>query len=1015
MRETVFSDVADVVRSFFIFLQASQARRMLVRWFILFFFCTSSISGTPSDTLEGSAAFTSSPSFSVFQDQDIGMIIQEHLINPYYAKPLPPAEDVTVFFEDSLRLWKDLTWWQKIRVNNKGTLEHNQVPENSWGKSHIDSHFMPGGQGAFLDRDPRAAHGSDHATRMAVIAPVFAYLYHKYHPDYKEKVFRDLLPLIQFVGAAHDCGRQTEGPDVYDDDSAAYAKGALINLGITDKSSLAACIEAISYKDSNPMEKKGIVAKCVQNSDSAEFARLLLRRHFQDPNDFEYSRGKLDIYIEMKQLHEDGQIDRATFDEFKEELDALRAELNSFIFTTHQKSFREKASKDGKCYLDEVLREVNKTKVPLLHKIVSQLGIKKSKCRSSVIPPEYITSCLQTCLEILPTELLEEFRGRLEDIPAKEKDLRTIEREINGREETETELYNAIEGQEGERIANAFTALPPISREKCRPELQKFIATIGVNEQVAAESVDIFEDEKLNQELCHLLQSEQVDPQYLVNQAVNLLDRLEIRPDAIKQTTVAKALKIAAQRFLQGGDAEKASGALCLAANGLNVAQMHPLQKLLGSGRHLLASGAPVFIPTGCDSVRRRQLRVCEKIIDNKPICELCFELTVKARQHLQHCFALNSYSQFQTVPFRFMGKKDGAVTEIEIGTASRIKLTENVELEVGNDPGYWNMYHHVRISCKQGISLQEVHQSLARVGLPTALMVSGIDDQKKECLARILHFRFPKKSKLGSSTDPYEIYNTLSEKERRGVDGDLESMKLSLVGPHHLEYVLPSLPKEVEELGGECIGVYISAGGIFGTAEVLADIFQTGLLSTQERFQRGILGHACSPKYNCKAGSANQVFTRLFTENQLTSEYSVSRFPVRGKILIMFDLQAMERLPYFYLRDVAGVRNPDHRVEKHLAEKQRPIKNFIGAEHIAVRPGLEEFVSKQVGLPHPLNEIMFNQTLGPQYIRKIVLERERDKGIVLRVLRSRGIVEINGVSLEEAVVVSSHLTSRIL
>jgi len=1013
MRETVFSDAVDVMRSFFIFFQASQARRMLVRWFIFFFFCTSAVAGTPSDTLEGSAAFTSSPSFSVFQDQDIGMIIQEHLINPYYAKPLPPVEEVTVFFEGSPYLWKDLTWRQKIRVNNTGTHKHNQVPENSWGKAHIDTHFMPGGQGVFLDRDPRAGHGCDHAARMAVIAPVFAYLYHKYHPDYKGKAFQELLPLIQFVGAAHDCGRQTEGPDVYDNASAAYAKGALINLGITDEPSLAACIEAISNKDSNPMEKKGIVAKCVQNSDSAEFTRLLLCGHFQDLRGFEYSRGKLDIYVEMKQLHEDGQIDRETFNEFLKELDALRVELNKFIFTTHQKNFRKKASEEGKIYLDEILREVNKTKVPLLHKVVSQLGIKKGKCRPSTIPPEYVTSCLHTCLEILPTELLKEFKGRLEGIPAKEKDLRTIEGEIKGREEAETEFYNAIEGQEGERIANAFIALSPISREKCRPELQKFISTIDVTMLVG-----IFEDEKLNQELCRLLQSSEVDPQDLVNMAISFLDRLKARPDAIKQTTVAKALKIAAQRFLQGGDTEKSSGALRLAANGLSVAHIHPLRKLLGSERHLLASGAPVFIPTGCDSIRRRQLRVCQRIIDEKTFCELSFELTVKARQHLQHHFDLNPCSQFQTGPLQFVGMKDSSLLSgnvREIGTASRIKLSENMELEVGNDPEFWTAYHNVRIFCTQRTSLQEIYQTFALIGLPTALMVSGIDDQKKECLARILHFRFPKKSTLGSSADPCEIYNNLSQKERRGVDRDLASMRLSLVGPHHLEYVLPSISKEVEELGGECIGVHICSGGTYPTAVVLANIIRTGFLSTQERFQRGIISHGCVPIHNCRTGSANQVFTRLFTENQFTSKYEIARCPRQGKILIMLDLQVMERLPYFYLSDLGGVRNPYFRVKENVAEKLRPAQHRLGAEHIAERPSLEEFVSKQVFRPYPHNEIMFDKTLGPQYIRKIVLRTERDKRTVLKVLRSRGILEINGVSLEEAVVVSSHLTSKIL
>jgi len=268
---------------------------------------------------------------------------------------------------------------------------------------------MPENQRAFLETDPKQSHGSDHAVRMAIIGPLFAYLYQKYHPDYNDALPPNLLRFIQFVGAAHDCGRQTEGPDVYDEDSASYAKEALRNLGVTDSKSLEECKEAIEEKDAPPTATKGLVAKCVQNADSAEFARLLLSSPLQDPAGFEHSRGYLDIYKEMEQLCRDGKVDEEQFADFKTELDALRVELNKFIFSTHTKEFRKKASKQGKCYFDEMLRTVNRSTLPLIHKIVSELGVKEERSSSIDIPSSYIIPCIESSLDILPTETLEEF------------------------------------------------------------------------------------------------------------------------------------------------------------------------------------------------------------------------------------------------------------------------------------------------------------------------------------------------------------------------------------------------------------------------------------------------------------------------------------------------------------------------------------------------------------------------------------------------------------------------------
>jgi len=623
------------------------------------------------------------------------------------------------------------------------------------------------------------------------------------------------------------------------------------------------------------------------------------------------------------------------------------------------------------------------------------------------IPPSYISPCIKSSIDTLPTETLEEFVLHLKWHSSQDSTIQTAEEEIKRRKEAERWFYTTLQKKEEELIATAFTQLPFISREKCRPKLQEYLATLKTK---TYRLLDIFVDEKQYQELCTLLNSE-IDPEKLFQKASALLKRIKLRPDPMKQTAVAKAFEKASLLFIQAGKRERARTVLCFAEKNLTVSEIHPLYKLLTS--RLLSQKSPLFISTGCDSIRRRQIEVFKKQINGKPTLELSFELTVIARKQFEKLLTRKFFSQVKTVPFEFIektAKRFSSVKSIKIDKAYKIPLSENVEMVVGNNSKYWNAYHHVRIQCKSGTSLQEIHRAFAALGLPTALMVSREEDRKKECLARILHLRFPQKSLLGDPVDPYKIYNTLSEKERQKVDDDLAQMKCTLVGPHHLEYVLPSFSRELKKAGAVCLGSYLTAGKTSNTANLLVSILQTGLLSSQARFQRGILSLGWVPTYNYKTGSANQAFARLFTEKQFSSEYKLSNFVLHKNVLILFDLQAMERLPYFYLHDRGGLRNPGYRQSLHRAKGQKPIKNFRGYKEIAVRPAPKMFVAKQEQSPHPLNEVMFDQALGSQYIRKIILENDKDRDEMLAILRKNGISDINGIPIEEAVVISSCL-----
>lgn len=311
--------------------------------------------------------------------------ITQNFINKHYGKPLPAKEDVVVPIQNEQgivewRPWVSLTREEKIKVTNTGTHKHNQLGENT-PEHVVDAQFFSeNGQHVYLKNDPREHHGNDHSSRAAIFSAAFAYLYAKYHPNYL--VTEEDVTLCQIFAAGHDSGRQTEGPDVYDERSAEFAIEELHELGIDHEKIVQECRNSIADKDNKDLKNKSLLAKCVQNADCAEFQRLYLKQPVQDAEGFNNSRNYLDIFHDFKDLA--GQNPDApllknglTYNNFLTELDFLRKEMNDFIYQTHKKENREKFS-EKENYYQEILNSITPESFPLLNSALVQVNVKKS-------------------------------------------------------------------------------------------------------------------------------------------------------------------------------------------------------------------------------------------------------------------------------------------------------------------------------------------------------------------------------------------------------------------------------------------------------------------------------------------------------------------------------------------------------------------------------------------------------------------------------------------------------------
>lgn len=97
----------------------------------------------------------------------------------------------------------------------------------------------------------RPIHGVQHACRVAYYIVVFANLYRKYgHPAALELTAEE-LELIQIAALFHDTGRQDDGEDYWDNDSALNAYDYLIEIGKSHETAKRIA-EVIANKDTYP-------------------------------------------------------------------------------------------------------------------------------------------------------------------------------------------------------------------------------------------------------------------------------------------------------------------------------------------------------------------------------------------------------------------------------------------------------------------------------------------------------------------------------------------------------------------------------------------------------------------------------------------------------------------------------------------------------------------------------------------------------------------------------------------
>lgn len=821
--------------------------------------------------------------------------------------------------------------------------------------------------------------------------------------DLREQTVRIAVFVLVFKNLFDKAGRH-----IVSDEDAWIAQIVAVALHAKkDKDSIVKILEGLGIKDRAKIERliAGIENQSLSTRDAlVESIRFAMR--------MEEDSSKLSTILQ----------DIGKSDTYRELLPFFPGNEESIKTFVIQMSKLKENTKEQKSY-QEMMKEVTSVKYPLIHKILTIYGLKKdvnvqAKEQAEQEKREQIVA---EASSILKNQLLDiisndQIATILKGLPSSENKLIDLFRTELSKRQNALRIYQEESNKEKmnfDDICDAFEQLP----EKVKSEM------FNEHLKLLSENSLWIDEDKYPLTYLHALHVELKrmvikcsDADALIRAVDNVLQHKPNVP--YMQTTVALAYEKAYQIHVEKGEHAKALAILQQAETKLVFDKSHPLSSFDAF------TDKVEFLSAGCGFIRNRTMRVSHRPTNDGDYLEVSVEFPSAIRKRLEknlEVLRTRDGVSFTREAGKYMKKgSDGTYDESTNQTLGHdLKITfddlPGVELFLGDDKEFYNQHRRLRVRIPKRTNVQDLHKAFTRLGLPMALMPSRSEDIEAEKLARILAFRFPKKVYAQTPRlSPQELYDSLKSEERRVVDDDMQNCVVSDVNNGQLEVTNPHVGKEAWNLGARALASSLAGGDVEQIGNIIVSILKTGLLSSQERYDRGLIGAGTSPVFNCKTGSFNQAFTRLLTDNFFEDQFSLDKLAISSSVMLLFDVQALERMPYSYEKDRAGLRNPDYRQLVYAPEKQAVEMNFRGnrMEERATLFGLVRTLKKK---PSPTTETMFNGSLGSQYLRRIVVRSEQDKTTLIHKLEQNGIVQIGGLPLEDVVLVGTSFNKDML
>lgn len=421
------------------------------------------------------------------------------------------------------------------------------------------------------------------------------------------------------------------------------------------------------------------------------------------------------------------------------------------------------------------------------------------------------------------------------------------------------------------------------------------------------------------------------------------------------------------------------------------------------SSLHPLPGLGAFFSNLGTSEMKGGIIRAVNCTVDGQKTLFFTLKLTHVSRDNVQKWVELFEHNPMpgitvSTVPYMYRERRsDGTFSNRPdlgyiCGMAKRISIQNLGSLTLGADPLYGAMYNRLEVEIPgghpPGQGLHILHMLFSSIGLPTALTEQSPQDDRKIQLFQIFHTFFPKQAFLLERNQAWvemtaeTLLGTMIAQVPESIplfhhylDGGRMEKKEILPGCSiwHITDLADRLRSA--NAWGFMSGIGLP-GGSFGEATDRAILMlQNGALSTQCRYDAGVITPGASAKEDHMKGGADCVFTRLITSN--LASMPIQYIPFSGSIQVLYDLSLINRGGYAYPEDQYGIRNP--------ADRDGDTYRF--------RDSLVQTAQQVDRERHESNEFLLKFGIMPSSIVGLVVGSEDDKRALIAKLQEKGLV----------------------
>ena len=316
--------------------------------------------------------------------------------------------------------------------------------------------------------------------------------------------------------------------------------------------------------------------------------------------------------------------------------------------------------------------------------------------------------------------------------------------------------------------------------------------------------------------------------------------------------------------------------------------------------------------------------------------------------------------------------------------------------IKIGNDPKCHTEYNRISIDLDPHISEEEAAEKLniifATIGLGAVSSSPREDDIERIKIMQLFRAYYPKEAygyERFASTFQGSVENLkaniaitvpdMKDKFKEFLEDHPERMYQQEVYPGQHIWAIQGLANEVRKAGGLGLLHGVHGDTFDDSIDRLISMLKTGSLSTQDRFQAGIIAQGTSCEEDLKTGGAESVFTRLVTEDMSKNPMS---YPLHGKIQILCDLDLVERVGFVYTSDQYGTKE---------------VVTYVDRPSIL---GLTEYCQNNPSTSKN-NEVCIRNRVPPERMKGVMVKNDGEKDALVNALRLEGLLTLDTLTRE--------------